>query len=303
MDIEWMMDFLELAATKSFTQAAKNRYVSQPAFSRRILALEQWVGVTLIDRSVHPFVITREGEHFRKVTQGVVKTIYRTLDECRQSQRGHKDFIKFTALHTLAINYFAEWIADIQSDYGSVRTTMHANNVYDCVELLQSRRAEFMLSYSTPTIPSLLNASDFLSCKLKGDELILVSAADVRGKPLFKINSKKPLDYLAYTSDCLMGKMTERMIETECAERPFNCVYENDVAESIKAMAIKGIGVAWLPHICIKSEIERGELIRIGGKKYAMDLDIMLFRAAQTLSDEAEALWRYLNPGEVPLIK
>ncbi len=45
MDIEWIADFLELASTKNFTTAAKNRNRSQPAFSRRILALQQWVGV------------------------------------------------------------------------------------------------------------------------------------------------------------------------------------------------------------------------------------------------------------------
>jgi LysR family transcriptional regulator, hypochlorite-specific transcription factor HypT len=295
MDLEWIADFLELAATKNFTIASKNRNRSQPAFSRRILGLEQWVGASLIDRSVHPFTLTQEGEHFRQAAQEIINSIHRTLDECRQHQRINQHFIKFTALHTLAINYFAEWIADINRNFTSICSTMNANNVHDCVESLQSKQSEFMLSYSTPTIPSLLNPADFLACKLKRDELILVSAPDKDNKPLFKINSKKPINYLAYVPNCLMGKMTDKIISTQCETLELKCVYENAIAESIKAMAIQGMGVAWLPRICIQAELDRGDLINIGNENLTMPLDIMLYRSSQRLSNEGESLWAYLN--------
>ncbi len=295
MDIEWMYDFLELASTKNFTTAAKNRNRSQPAFSRRILGLEQWVGATLIDRSVHPFVLTKEGEHFRQSTQEIVKQLQHTLKECRKSQRTGEDFIRFTALHTLAINYFAEWMADIHRNFSSIHTTMDANNLLDCVESLQSRQSEFMLSYSSRTIPSLLDPSDFLSCKLKSDQLILVSATDNKGKPLFKLNKKKPIDYLAYEPNCFMGKMTGKIISNECSDYELNCIYENAVVESIKAMAAQGMGIAWLPRICIQSELDRGDLINIGNRSLSMDLDIMLYRSAHRLSNQGESLWTYLN--------
>ena len=185
MDLEWISDFLELASTKNFTLAAKNRNRSQPAFSRRISGLEQWVGVALIDRSVHPFALTKEGEYFRESSGDFVAAIYRTLDECRTTQRKKDNFVKFTALHTLAINYFAEWIAEIYRDFSPIRTTMDANNIHDCVELLRSKQCEFMLSYSTPAIPSLLDPSDFLAYKLKTDKLILTSAVDINERPIY----------------------------------------------------------------------------------------------------------------------
>ena len=49
MDIDWLKDFEALVAQKNFSRAAEERNVSQPAFSRRIRALEEGVGVTLID--------------------------------------------------------------------------------------------------------------------------------------------------------------------------------------------------------------------------------------------------------------
>lgn len=295
MDIEWIADYLELAVTKNFTTAAMNRNRSQPAFSRRILGLEQWVGASLIDRSIHPFGFTKEGEHFRQSAQVILKELNRTVDECRKYKHPAQDFVKFTALHTLAINYFAEWMMGVHRDFEVIRTTMDANNLYDCVELLQSRRCEFMLSYSTPTIPSLLSPSDFLSITLKSDQLILVSATDNNGKPIYELTTKSPTNYLAYSSNCLMGKMTAKLIANEAAEYSMDCVYENAVAESIKAMAVKGMGVGWLPKICIQPELDRGDLINIGTEAITMNLEIILSRPAQRISNQGESLWAYLH--------
>ena len=35
LETNWLEDFIVLAATRSFSQAAEKRFVTQPAFSRR----------------------------------------------------------------------------------------------------------------------------------------------------------------------------------------------------------------------------------------------------------------------------
>ena len=40
MELKWLEDFVSLANTSSFSKSAKQRNVTQPAFSRRIRALE-----------------------------------------------------------------------------------------------------------------------------------------------------------------------------------------------------------------------------------------------------------------------
>ena len=41
LETKWLEDFVALAATRSFSQAATRRFVTQPAFSRRIRACHQ----------------------------------------------------------------------------------------------------------------------------------------------------------------------------------------------------------------------------------------------------------------------
>ena len=47
MELIWLEDYLALAETLNFSKAAEARHVTQPAFSRRIRALEDWVVFSL----------------------------------------------------------------------------------------------------------------------------------------------------------------------------------------------------------------------------------------------------------------
>ncbi len=50
IETKWLYDFLTLEKCRNFSRAAVSRNVSQPAFSRRIRALEQAIGVELFNR-------------------------------------------------------------------------------------------------------------------------------------------------------------------------------------------------------------------------------------------------------------
>ena len=54
MNLTWLEDFLALAASGNFSRAAEERHMTQPAFSRRVRALEEWLGAELFDRSEQP---------------------------------------------------------------------------------------------------------------------------------------------------------------------------------------------------------------------------------------------------------
>src|SRR5471030_856419 len=58
MDSNWLKDFLAVLDEGSFSRAAERRAITQPAFSRRIRALEEWVGASLFDRTTHRIRLT-----------------------------------------------------------------------------------------------------------------------------------------------------------------------------------------------------------------------------------------------------
>ncbi len=53
METKWLEDFLSLARTMNFSRSADERFITQPAFSRRIKELEVWSGTPLVDRDAY----------------------------------------------------------------------------------------------------------------------------------------------------------------------------------------------------------------------------------------------------------
>ena len=72
VDQKLLEDFLSLCRHRSFSHAAQERNVTQPAFSRRIRALEEWLGVVLFDRTALPVRLTAQGEQFLPVARDIV---------------------------------------------------------------------------------------------------------------------------------------------------------------------------------------------------------------------------------------
>ena len=61
MHVTWLKDFLALAPSCNFSRAAIERHSSQPAFSRRVRALEEWLGISLFERGARSLSLTEAG--------------------------------------------------------------------------------------------------------------------------------------------------------------------------------------------------------------------------------------------------
>lgn len=49
LELTWLEDCIALAQSLNFSRAAASRYVTQPAFSRRIVSLEEWLGTPIFE--------------------------------------------------------------------------------------------------------------------------------------------------------------------------------------------------------------------------------------------------------------
>src|SRR6188768_1163456 len=103
MELKWLEDFVCLANIGSFWKASEERHVSQPAFSRRIRALEDWLGVTLIDRSSYPVTLTPYGKQLLPYAQEILSTAHGVREEFRMVAGAAANEVRIATLHTLSI--------------------------------------------------------------------------------------------------------------------------------------------------------------------------------------------------------
>ena len=70
-----MKYFLAVADCKSFSEAAEQCYISQSAISQQIKALEDELGIALIQRSNRRFLLTEAGEYFYAHAQTMLQSV------------------------------------------------------------------------------------------------------------------------------------------------------------------------------------------------------------------------------------
>ena len=171
MDTKWLEDFVSLAETRSFSRSAQLRHVTQPAFSRRIQALEAWAGLDLVDRSSYPTRLTPAGETFHAQALEILGNLQATRNMMRGHQVSGQDMVEFAVPHTLAFTFFPHWLMDLRKRLPGLKSRLIALNVHDAVMRLTEGSCDLLIAYHHPSQPLQLDNNKYEMVSL-GEETV-----------------------------------------------------------------------------------------------------------------------------------
>ncbi|WP_174764494.1 LysR family transcriptional regulator [Alicycliphilus denitrificans] len=304
METKWLEDFVSLAETRSFSRSAQLRHVTQPAFSRRIQALEAWAGTDLVDRSSYPTRLTAAGTTLYDQALEVLQALQNTRAILRAHTSAGTDMIEFAVPHTLAFTFFPAWVSAVRADFGPLKSRLIALNVHDAVLRLVEGGCDLLISYHHPSQPLQLDAERYEMVTLGQEVLAPYAKAGPDGQPLFSLPGRagEPLSYLAYAPGAYLGRVTELILKQAGTAIHLDRVYETDMAEGLKAMALEGHGVAFLPYSAVKKELRARKLASAappGVEDLQMVMEVRAYREKPSRKEPAkslaQALWTYLQ--------
>ena len=301
MEIKWLEDFLCLVDTRNFSRSAEVRATTQPAFSRRIKGLEEWVGATMFDRSKQPISLTPAGEQFRPIAEEVLRRLFQGREDIRQTGHGTESTISFSATHSLSLTFFPDWIKKIEESSGILRTRLDSNQVRNCVQALLRGECHFMLCHTHSHVNIELPDDLFDSITVGEDRLLPVSAPDKSGKPSQALPGTigNPLSYLVYSDTSAIGRAVDYILSNRPDKSYLNRVFESHLAGVLKTMSREGRGLAWLPESQIREDMDAGALVLSGDDSWSIPVDIRLFRSRDPLPHASEEFWKQLIDAEL----
>ncbi len=305
METKWLEDFVSLAETRSFSRSAQLRHVTQPAFSRRIQALEAWAGTDLVDRSSYPTRLTLAGETLYAQSLDMLQGLQSTRAMLRGHTAAGQDVVEFAVPHTLAFTFFPAWVSSLSDKFGPLKSRLIALNVHDAVMRLVEGSCDLLIAYHHDSQPFQLDPGRYEMLTL-GQELLapyVKPAAD--GKPLYSLPGQagQPLPYLGYAPGAYLGRVVDMLLKQSSTAIHLDRVYETDMAEGLKAMALEGHGIAFLPLSAVKKEVRAKKLVSAGaGLDMLMEVRIYRERPGGKAAPKslAQALWNYLQAQPVP---
>ncbi len=298
METKWLEDFVSLAETRSFSRSAQLRHVTQPAFSRRIQSLEAWAGVDLVDRSAYPTRLTAAGQTLYAQALELLQSLQTTRAMLRTHASAGQDFIEFAVPHTLAFTFFPGWMARLRERFGPLRSRLMALNVHDAAMRLTEGGCDVLIAYHHPAQPLQLDPERYDMVVLGQETLAPYAQPGADGQPRFLLPGQagQPVPFLAYAPGAYLGGVTEVLLKQAGMPIHLDRVYETDMAEGLKLMAVQGHGLAFLPSSAVQREVAGGSLVAAASLQLSMDIRAYRARPGprQAQRADAQALWDHL---------
>jgi len=193
-------------------------------------------------------------------------------------------------------------VMDLRKCFGALKTRLVALNVHDAVMHLTESNCDLLIAYHHPSQPLQLSPQRYEMLSLGHETLAPYAKGDADGKPLFRLPPPlgQKVPFLSYASGAYLGRLVE--VITKLADELLNLepIYETDMAEGLKAMALEGHGLAFLPASSVKKELKSRRLVRAAAPgRHELTMEVRIYRERPEMARHSKpgavALWEFLR--------
>ena len=275
--------FLVVVEEKSFTRAAEKLGRTQPAITQAIQRLETELGETLIDRSGRELSLTDAGRvvfEAARRQENLQRELIAQLGELRNKAAGRL----VIGANESMILYLLPHLIRYRQAYPKVKLVVQRSRSSEVPDLLLAGDVDFgVVSYIT-------GDERCQSQVLYVDHLSFVVAPDHRlaEKELLTIKDLETETFVAHNVASPYRDAVMRAFQQQ--KTYLNMDIEMPTVESIRRMVQSGLGVAFLPRVCVDQDLRTGILKEIPVEELQLERKIYLLSVnKRPLSHAAEA--------------
>ncbi|MCX7624038.1 MAG: LysR family transcriptional regulator [Thermomicrobium sp.] len=281
--------FRAVARHRSFSRAAEELVISQPAVSAQIKSLEQVLNVPLFQRTGRGVELTEAGRQLLPYAERMLDLLEEALTavhELRAAQRGR---VRVAASTTAGIYVVPKALGAFHRAYPGVELSLDVLNRYAVQQRLLAGDADLAIMGLIED-PQDLEIAQFLP-----NELVVIASPR---HPLAR-RHRIPLEEIAREPFLVreIGSGTRSDTERIFAEAgfPLRVAMELRSNGAIKQAVAADLGVAVMPRDAIGLELETGRLVVLDVQGFPVRRWWSLVRrAGRPVSPAADALWHFL---------
>ncbi len=254
MNLSQLKAFLAVAQDRSFSRAAEKLYLTQPAVSKQIQALEEGLGMRLFDRVGRSILLTEAGN----ILQDHAHIVFQTLEEARETitqlrglQRGH---LRISAASTIGTYMLPQPLGELKAQFPGIEISLAITNKARVVQQVLNHEVE--LGFVGPPVePAELEREEYLL-----DELVLILA------PTHRLAREESVGVAELAEEVFIlreqGSGTREIMEEELGRVHLSLkkAMELGSTEAIKQAVAANLGVSIVSKFAISLEILQGRL-------------------------------------------
>ena len=274
MDTRQLAAFCAVVERSSFSQAADQLGVTQPAVSLQIRSLEQRLGQQLLDRSGRRVEPTEAGLRLYRGAQRLLALEQQVLAELGEEAEGElKGRLEIGASTGPGGSVLPVVLGEFQQRHPLVHVALTVSDTHTVVEQVGRRELEL-------GVVGVASRQRGVSYEpLYRDEVVLAVPPDHK-----RAGKSMSLDELKAEPLVLMqeGASIRQMIDDELRElglrlRDLNVKLELGLQESARAAVLAGVGATFISRIAIEGDLDAGALAvaRVQGLEPARDVQLV----------------------------
>lgn len=280
MDISTLEAFIAVARHRSFSKASTQLFVTQPAVSKRVAALEEELQVELFNRIARQISLTEAGEQLLPKAQELIN---QAEDMRRYSQNLNSDVsgtLSVSISHHIGLHRMPPVLKRFNHLYQNAKLDIRFEDSEQAFNAVEQGDIEFAVI----TLPSELPDSLVVESAWH-DDLHVVAAHEHglirQGKSGLKALAKFPA--VLPSADTETYKVIARQFEQQ--RLALNTQMTTNNLETLKMLAVAGIGWTVLPKIMLSDDLVTISI----GRPLSRRLGI-IYHKKRSLSNAAKAL-------------
>lgn len=296
LNLHLLRIFAAVATTRSFSQAAKTLYISQPAVSKGIRQLESQLGTELVDRSMPTFTLTESGRLLHQHASHIFaaeRAAEVALEELQGLVRGS---LALGASQTIGTYLLPPLMGQFHRQYPGVRLSLEILNTHQIIERLRS--APLDLAFVEGPVAT----NNLTIVPWRVDRLVIIAPPDhplVAQKPL-TLEQIAAMPFIMREA----GSGTRENIETAMRERSLHLTIAMELGSNsaVKEAVSAGLGISIVSEATIKLERAAGTVAILNVPDFSLERILHQISVTERpLSHAATAFQSMLLEGNTPV--
>jgi DNA-binding transcriptional LysR family regulator len=287
LTLEQLRSFVAVAEHEHVTRAAEGLGLSQPSISHQLKALEEALGLDLLERVGRGVRISQDGRALLPAVLAALRAV-RDLKQLAAARAGLVEGnLVVAASNTIGIYRLPGWLGGFVERYPGIDLKVRLVNTHEAIALLRDASVDVALVEGPEPRPELVEL------EMETDELLIVAGAH---HPL-TLQSRVLLEdlschrYLAREAGSGTEALAAAMLGPAYRAGP---VLELGQVDAVRAAAVAGLGYTVLSRAAISEDLVAGRLRQLPMSRPKLTRGFSALRRPTSHAPALEAFWEHL---------
>lgn len=278
-----------VAELGSFSAAAKELHLSQPALSRRISKLESNLGVRLVERTTRRVELTATGRDFSRKARQVLNTFEESLFGISEGTNKVRGEVTVACVPTAVNHCLLDILKEYRRLYPRILVRVLDDGASDVLSTVVRNEADFGINYIGAQEASL----EFIP--IFKEHFVVVCRHDhaLASRQSMTWAQLNKYDYIAVTK-ASGNRLLLDLALADVSGLP-EPVFEARHVRTVVEMVAAGLGIAAVPQLAVPTYVGQGNLRVVSLTKPVVNRTLGLIkRRGRVLSAAAERLYQMI---------